>query len=171
MKGESAARSAATRIASVCERAAEATGDLAAAALLTLAFSIVAGITLRWFSVDNSWTYDLDLFSLIWVAFAGAVLTARRDHHVTAGIALENIMGGRGRLLTMVRFLIVGVFLALLAISGWSQAHDALVTHKTTLDIVQWPVWIAQIAVPVGAALWAVAELGKSLRKLFAAAE
>ena len=154
------------RVARGCRWLAEAAGHFAAAVLLVLTGSIVLGIALRLVGIDNSWTYDLDLFSLVWVAFAGAVLTATRDHHVTAGIAVENMLGGRGAALSVLRLLIVGGFLVLFVISGWRQAHDSLVTHKSTLDTVQWPVWVAQAALPVGGALWIVAELGKCLRKL-----
>lgn len=134
--------------------------------MLVLTLAIVLGITLRWGGIDNSWTYDLDLFALVWVAFAGAVLTARRDHHVTAGIALENLLGGRGRLLSVLRFIVVAGFLGLFVISGWRQAQVSWATHETTLDTAQWPVWVAQAALPFGALLWIVAELAKLLTKL-----
>lgn len=156
--------------ARVCGRLADATGHLAAAMLLLLTLAIVLGITLRWVGIDNSWTYDLDLFSLVWVAFAGAVLTSWRDHHVTAGIALENLLGGRGTVLSLVRFAIVAGFLVLFTVSGYQQTKVSLVTHETTLDIAQWPVWIAQAALPLGTALWAIAELAKLLRRLGATA-
>lgn len=154
------------RLGAGCLGLAEAAGHVAAAVLLVLTLSIVLGIVLRWIGIDNSWTYDLDLFTLVWVAFAGAVLTSARDHHVSAGIAIENLLGGRGVMLSLLRLLLVGGFLVLLTVSGWRQAQESLLTHKTTLDTVQWPVWVAQAALPVGAALWAVAELGKCLKKI-----
>lgn len=166
-----AVRRSLARVGEGCLGLGEAAGHAAAAVLLVLTLSIVLGVVLRWIGVDNSWTYDLDLFSLVWVAFAGAALTAARDHHVSAGIALENMLGGRGAALSVLRLILVGAFLVLFTVSGWRQAHESLLTHKTTLDTVQWPVWVAQAALPAGAALWAVAELGKCLRKLTAKPE
>lgn len=154
------------RGARICSRVADAAGHPAAVMLLVLTLAIVLGITLRWVRIDNSWTYDLDLFALVWVAFAGAALTAWRDYHVTAGIALENILGRRGDLLSIVRFIIVSGFLVLFTISGWEQAQVSWATHETTLDIAQWPVWVAQAALPLGSALWVVAELAKLLHRL-----
>lgn len=159
-------RRRAVALADASVAVADATGDFAALMLLMLTLGIVLGITLRWVDIDNSWTYDFDLFSLVWVAFAGAVFTARRDRHVTAGIALENMLGGRGTAVSVLRFAIVGIFLVLFAISGFREALDSLQTHETTFDTVEWPVWTTKAALPVGAALWALIEAAKFLRRI-----
>ena len=155
----------ALRLGGIMGRLADVTGHVAAAALLVLTVSIVLGITLRIVHIDNSWTYDLDLFSLAWLAFTGAVLTSLRNHHVTAGIALENLLGGRGTLLSLIRFIVIATFLVVFTISGYRQAYTSFVTHETTLDVVLWPVWVAEAALPVGAALWLAAEIHKLLRR------
>ncbi len=147
-------------------RMAAVIGHMAAAVLLVLAATIVLGIGLRLVGIDNYWTYDLDLFSLVWLAFFGAVLTSLREHHVTAGIALENILGGRGAVLNLLRFLIVAAFLVVFAVSGFRQAYSSFITHETTIDVVAWPVWVAEAALPLGALFWLVAEVHKFLRRL-----
>ncbi|HEU4660777.1 MAG TPA: TRAP transporter small permease subunit, partial [Pseudolabrys sp.] len=76
---------------------------MASAILVLLSVGIVLGVVLRWVQLDNSWTYDFDLFTLVWAAFAGAAYTSLRGRHVTAGIAIENIIG-RGTLLAVLRF-------------------------------------------------------------------
>lgn len=164
-------RRACERAGDACALVADAAGHGAAFILLLLTLSIVLGITLRWIGIDNSWTYDMDLFTLVWTAFAGAVYTSLRGHHVTAGIALENMIGGRGTILSIIRFVIIVGFLILLTVSGYRQAHVGLLTHKTTLDVSEWPVWVAQASLPVGAALWAVAEAAKFLRQIARAGE
>lgn len=159
-------RRACERVGDGCAWVADAAGHGAALVLLLLTLSIVLGITLRWIGIDNSWTYDMDLFTLVWTAFAGAVYTSLREHHVTAGIALENVFGGRGTILSIIRFVIIVGFLIVLTISGYEQAQVSFVTGKTTLDISEWPVWIAQASLPLGAGLWAVAETSKFLRRM-----
>lgn len=163
--GVERSRGIAHRLWVLTGRLADATGHFAAATLLVLTFSIVLGIALRVLSIDNSWTYDVDLFTLIWLSFFGAVLTSLRNHHVTAGIALEKIFG-RGKLLSLLRFAAVVTFLVLFAVSGYRLTYTSFTTHETTLDVVQWPVWIAEAALPIGAALWLVAEVHKLLRTL-----
>lgn len=144
---------------------ADGAGHAAAAVYLVLTLSIILGIALRALDIDNSWTYDVDLFALIWLAFLGAAFTSLRDHHVTAGIALENMFGGRGRVLSVIRYLVVAAFLVLFTVSGYQQAIGSFVNHETTLDVVGWPVWIADSALPVGTFLWLVAETYKLLRR------
>jgi TRAP-type C4-dicarboxylate transport system permease small subunit len=142
---------------------AESAGHLAALVLLVLTLTIVLGIILREVRIDNYWTYDLDLFALAWLSFIGAVLTSLRNHHVTAGIALENFLGGRGKVLGCIRFTIIAVFLVMFAISGYRLAFSSFITHETTLDIVQWPIWVAKVALPLGGAAWLIAETHKVL--------
>jgi len=145
---------------------ADITGHAAAAVFLLLTLSVVAGIALRLFGIDNSWTYDLDLYSLVWIAFLGAAFTARRGRHVTAGIALENIFGGRGTVLSLIRFAVIAVFLGIFTWSGIQQAYGSYLNHETTLDVVQWPVWVAVAALPAGTALWLIAEVHRLLHHL-----
>ncbi|MEX6505880.1 TRAP transporter small permease [Jiella sp. M17.18] len=151
-------------VAGAGDRLAGAVGHIGMVALLALTAGIILGIVLRWVRIDNSWTYDLDLFALVWVAFAGAVMTARFDRHVTSGIAIERMVEGPLRLaFRIVRVVIVVGFLVLLTVSAWRDTLSSFSTHETTIDVVQWPVWIAKAAIPVGAAFWALAELCKAV--------
>lgn len=142
---------------------ADVAGHAAAAVFLLLALSVIAGITLRLFGIDNSWTYDLDLYSLVWIAFLGAAFTARDGRHVTAGIALENLLGGRGTVLGIIRFAVIAAFLGIFTWSGVEQAYGSYYNHETTLDVVQWPVWVTVAALPAGTALWLIAEAHRLL--------
>lgn len=161
-------RRTALRLSAVTGRLADWTGHLAAGLLLLLTLSIILGITLRRVGIDNSWTYDLDLFTLVWMAFTGAVLTALRGRHVTAGISLEKLFGGQAIIFfTVLRFAIVAAFLLIFTISGYRQMETSFVTNEKTLDVVSWSVWIAEAALPAGGVLWLVAEAHNLLRQLF----
>lgn len=143
-------------------------GYVAAGIMLLLAVSVMLGITLRALGIDNSWTYDLDTFALVWLAFFGAALTALRGGHVTSGVALENLFTGDTalRVLATLRFIIVVGFLIVFAVSSLDQAQSSFATHETTLDIVQWPVWIAKAALPLGTLFWLIAEVHKFIKRI-----
>jgi C4-dicarboxylate transporter, DctQ subunit len=143
----------------------DALGHVASFVLVLLTLGIMLGISLRWVGIDNSWTYDFDLFTLVWAAFAGAAYTSLRGRHVTAGIALENVLG-RGTLLAVIRLIVVIGFLGLFTISGFWDTLSSFQTNETTIDVDQWSVWIAKAALPIGAFAWAVAEIAKFLRQL-----
>lgn len=138
-----------------------AAGVIAGVITLVLTASVLAGITLRFVSIDNSWTYDLDTFALIWLAFLGAAYTGYRGAHVTSGISLEHLLGRGAIVLMLLRFVIVAGFLGVFVYSGWSQFHSSWLFNEKTLDIAQWPVWVAKLALPVGGAAWLAGECHK----------
>jgi len=142
-----------------------AAGVLASIVVLLLAASVLLGIILRSISIDNSWTYDLDTFCLVWLAFLGAAYTGYRGAHVTSGISLEHVLGG-ARLLLIVRFVIVAAFLLVFIRSGYDQWHSSWLFDEKTLDVVQWPVWIAKLALPIGGIGWLAGEIHKILASL-----
>lgn len=155
-------------VRSVTHWIGEAVGYVSAAALVALTLSIVLGIAMRTTGIDNSWTYDVDLFTLIWVAFVGAAYTAVRGQHVTSGLSPEMIFTNSKTLFVWVRFAVMAVFLLLFTASGFMQFMNSLQTHETTLDVMSWPVWIATIALPLGTLLWLVAEIHQLLKQLAA---
>lgn len=160
---DSARRPVLAGAAAVFGWAGQAAGVVAAITTLVLAASVLLGIILRSISIDNSWTYDLDHFALVWLAFVGAAYTGYRGSHVTAGISLEHLFGRGAILLVLLRFLIVAGFLAVFVYSGYTQFHSSWLFNEKTLDIAQWPVWVAKLALPVGGAAWLAAEIHKLL--------
>ena len=152
----------------VGERIVDAVSHLASLSLLFLTAGLLLGIVLRWFAIDNSWTYGFDLISLVWVAFGGAVVAAKFDYHVTAGISLETHFPRLGIALPLVRFVIVIGFLVLFLISGWQDVSNSYLNHETTYDVTEWPVWVGKAALPVGCLFWAFAEVVKFGRALLA---
>lgn len=143
-------------------------GYVSAVLMVIMTISIILGIVMRTVHIDNSWTYDVDLFSLIWVAFVGASFTALRREHVTSGVALENSFPGIAGLMHILRFVIIALFLVVFGISGFRQFFSSVATHETTLDVMSWPVWIPHLALPVGAALWLIFEIFHFVRGLSA---
>ncbi|CAM5195039.1 hypothetical protein CDEF62S_01635 [Castellaniella defragrans] len=146
----------------------QAVGYASAVLMVVMTLSILLGIVMRATHIDNSWTYDVDLFSLIWVAFLGASFTALREEHVTSGIALENAYPRCAGLMLVLRFVIIAAFLLTFTISGFSQFLDSFQTHETTLDVMSWPVWIPHLALPVGTLLWLIFEIHHFLRRVTA---
>lgn len=148
-----------------------AAGAVAAVITIVLAASVLLGIVLRSIAIDNAWTFDLDTFCLIWLAFLGAAYTGYRGAHVTPGISLEHLFGRGAILLAVLRFVIVAGFLGVFVYSGYQQFHSSLLFNEKTLDIAQWPVWIAKLALPVGAVAWLAGEIHKMLSLLAGTAE
>ena len=152
----------------VTDRLGQGVGHLSAILMVIMTLSILLGIVMRATHIDNSWTYDVDLFALIWVAFVGASFTALREEHVTSGIALENAYPRCAGVMLVLRFVIMAAFLVTFTVSGLSQFLNSVQTSETTLDVMSWPVWIPHLALPVGTLLWLIFEIHHFLRRLSA---
>jgi TRAP-type C4-dicarboxylate transport system permease small subunit len=152
------------------EHAGAVVGHLGIAAIVALSAAVCLGVAMRWFGFDTDWVFDLNLFALVWLAGAGAALTAVHRAHVTAGIALERFVPRARRLLNALRALLIIPFLLLVAGAGTLQAQRAFVDHEVTFDLAAWPVWIAQLSIPVGMLAWAMVEAAYAVR-LFAGGE
>ncbi|HEX7387731.1 MAG TPA: TRAP transporter small permease subunit [Castellaniella sp.] len=150
------------------QRLGKVVGYVSAFLMVVMSLSIILGIVMRTVHIDNSWTYDVDLFSLIWVAFVGASFTALRGEHVTSGVALENMLPRCAGLMLVLRFVIISAFLVVFTISGFEQFLNSVQTHETTLDVMSWPVWIPHLALPVGTILWLAFEIHHFVRGLVA---
>jgi len=131
---------------------------------VALTVSVCVDVAMRWSGLDTEWVFDLNLFAIMWLAAAGAALTALHHAHVTAGIALERFFPRARVVLNVMRAVIIIPFLLLVAVSGAIQAIQAFHVHQTTFDLAAWPVWIAQIAIPIGMFAWAAVEFAFTLR-------
>ncbi|TMV83946.1 TRAP transporter small permease [Thioclava sp. BHET1] len=152
----------------ICDLVTDIVGVIGGLALIALTTGIVLGIGLREIGIDNTWTYDFDLYGLVWTAFVGAVLTARQGRHVTAGIALELYTPPKVTIFVrLLRALLVIAFLCLLTYAGWVEAASSYSGNETTIDVAQWPVWIAKIALPIGAGFWGLVEIARTIRLIF----
>ncbi|MGB6008924.1 TRAP transporter small permease [Castellaniella sp.] len=147
-------------------RISDVLGHIAAAALIVLTIALTLGVGLRLFRVDSSWTYNIGLFSLMWVAFIGASYCALRDFHVTAGISIEHFIHRGHRVIVALRYVVLLVFLAVFLFSAWNKFLETLLTHQRTVDSLRWELWIAQISAPIGIGGWLLADLGKFIRKM-----
>lgn len=150
----------------ILDAIAEIVGYVSAVVMVILVVSITLGIVMRTWNMDNTWTYDVDLFALIWLAFVGAAYTHMRGHHVTSGLSPELLFPRQKMLFTVIRFIIIVGFLAVFTVSGWAQFMNSVVTHETTIDVMSWPVWVATLALPVGTFLWLLAEVRALLASL-----
>lgn len=139
-------------------------GHLGVVSLAVLACSVCLGVAMRWASVGTEWVFDLNVFALVWLAFAGAALTSLHGKHVNAGIALERFFPRARGVLNAVRALVIIPLLLLITVLTAMQAWRAVVDHQLTFDLAAWPVWIAEVSMPIGAFAWACAEVAKLAR-------
>jgi TRAP-type transport system small permease protein len=116
------------------------------ASIIVLVFS---NVVLHLFGRDIAWTTELSEVLMVWVTFIGGAAAARRGEHV-AITELVDLLGGRGRRWadTAAQVVSAGVLLLLVGYgmsvvqSGWGNR----------LTVLNWPMSIEYLALPVGSA-------------------
>jgi TRAP-type C4-dicarboxylate transport system permease small subunit len=126
------------------------------ALLVVLAVEVLAGIAFRAARRPLSWYDEVASVLLAWITYYGSALAALKRSHI-AFPGLVNAMPRPGRFVALaIREMAVLGFFLVLAWQGISilqtLAGEALVT-------VEIPVTVTQSVIPIGAALFVVAEL------------
>ena len=130
---------------------------LAAALFVAAGAMLTYEVAARYFFVaPTRWAAELSQYCLIWgslIAMAW-VLRERRHIAVSAGLALLS-PGGR-RIADLLALLVVLALSVVVAWYGFDIFHDSLARGRTTGSLMNLPIWIVELAVPVGFALLGV---------------
>jgi TRAP-type C4-dicarboxylate transport system permease small subunit len=111
---------------------------------------VFANVVLHAFHRDIAWTTELCELFMVWVTFLGAAAATRRGGHM-AITEIVDLTRGRARLaLEAAIQLGVAVVLLMLTVYGWSLANSM---WGTLLTVLEWPMAVQYLALPVGSAL------------------
>jgi len=141
------------RVRQLVERAME---WIVLALLAMLAIEVMAGIIFRFAGRPLSWYDEVASVLLAWITYYGGALAALKRSHI-AFPGLVNAMPRAGRFVALaIREMAVLGFFLVLAWQGTSILHVLAGETLVTVDI---PVALTQSVIPIGAALFVVAEL------------
>lgn len=139
---------------------------LFAATGVMLTYEVIARY---FFTAPTIWAAELSQMALIWGSLVAMpwLLGARR--HITVS-AVTSLMGPRTRRISqLLAMSVVLLFSAIVTIWGWEIFYDSFVRGRTTGSLMNWPVWIVQLAIPVGFGLLSIQAVIEIIR-IFAAA-
>ncbi|HKC61623.1 MAG TPA: TRAP transporter small permease subunit [Myxococcales bacterium] len=129
---------------------------ISAALLVALAAEVLVGIAFRAAGRPLSWYDEVASVLLAWVTYYGSALAAlKRSHIGFPGLVNALPPGGRMAALVAQEVAVIGFF-ALLAVWG---VRVLQLLGGETLVTVDVPVRVTQSVIPIGAALFIVAEL------------
>ncbi|MCR9138129.1 MAG: TRAP transporter small permease [Alphaproteobacteria bacterium] len=108
------------------------------------------------FAAPTSWAAELSQMALIWGSLIAMpwILAARR--HITVTAITAKLSARNKRLADGAAMIVVLVFSLIVTIWGWDIFHDSFVRGRTTGSLLNLPVWIIELAVPVGFGLLAI---------------
>jgi TRAP-type C4-dicarboxylate transport system permease small subunit len=128
-------------------------GALVDASTIAMGASIIAlvfsNVILHFFGLDIAWTTELSELLMVWVTFIGGAAAARRGEHVAIS-ELVDLLGGRGRQWADASAQIVSAIVLLLLI-GYGMSI-VVSSWSNRLTVLNWPMSIEYLALPVGSA-------------------
>jgi TRAP-type transport system small permease protein len=126
------------------------------ALLVVLGVEVLAGIAFRAAGRPLAWYDEVASVLLAWITYYGSALAALKKSHIGfPGLVNALPRGGRYAALAVREVAVIGFFVVL----AWQGVAILRVLAGETLVTVDLPVALTQSVIPVGGALFVVAEL------------
>ncbi len=102
--------------------------------------------------INTSWAQELTIYLFVWMAKFGAAYGVRTGIHVGVDV-LVNRLAPQGRRATILFGLLSGaLFTGLIAAFGAEFVFELSSTSSTS-EVLELPIWIVYLAIPLGSAL------------------
>lgn len=120
------------------------------AMLAAMAMMVFANVALR-FLTDESilWVEEVSRYLMIWLTFLGSGLVLRYGGH----IGIDALQDALPRYASYLRWVIFVLLISFFAFMVWVGIRYALLTWNQTTPVMQIPVGIVYLAMPIGFAL------------------
>jgi len=134
---------------------------LMAATGVMLTYEVIA----RYFFIRPTiWAAELSQLCLIWGCLLGMAYLLQARRHITVNAVTTLLPVGAQKIAAAIALIVVVVFSVIVTIWGWDIFHDSFSRGRTTGSLLNLPVWIAELSVPVGFGLLAVQGVVELLR-------
>ena len=136
---------------------------------LTLVIGLIVcyGVVTRYIlNRPIGWGEEVSTYLMIWAAFLGAGYTMQMDGHIGVDVITRKLPGKIQDRLAHAKDLGGILFLALLAVKGFADCALSVRLGETSISELSIPMFIPQLAVPVGSILVALQLAEKLLARL-----
>jgi C4-dicarboxylate transporter DctQ subunit len=128
-----------------------------AGAGLASALFVFAGIMLTYevvaryfFTKPTSWAAELSQMCLIWGSLLAMAYLLSKRQHIQVDAVVQLLPAYLVRCVDVVVLVVVGVFAAVVTWYGFEIFYDSFTRGRTTGSLLNIPIWIVELAVPVG---------------------
>jgi TRAP-type transport system small permease protein len=111
---------------------------------------VFANVVLHLLSRDLAWVIELSELLMVWVTFLGAAAATRRGAHMAVTELVDLVHGASRRVVEAAIQLCVAGVLLLLTVYGWRLM---IAGWHGLLTVLDWPMGIQYMALPVGSAV------------------
>ncbi|MFC3614166.1 TRAP transporter small permease [Lutimaribacter marinistellae] len=129
-------------------------GILGACLLAATGAMLTYEVVARYFFIrPTTWAAELSQLCLMWGCLLAMAWVLNTRRHITVN-AVTNLLPKRVQQGCVAFSLIaIIVFSVIVTIWGWEIFHDSFVRGRTTGSLLNLPIWISELSVPVGFAL------------------
>ncbi|WP_347310449.1 TRAP transporter small permease [Defluviimonas sp. SAOS-178_SWC] len=125
-------------------------------AMLLAVCILLANVFLRYtFAAPISWAEELAIRLVIWMVFVGCSILVREQGHLAIDLLPRSLSDRMRGGLTILVWLISGAFLAWLLLVSSQHTINAYRSGQV-LPMLQLPIWLGYLAIPVGSLLMIV---------------
>jgi len=114
------------------------------------------------------WSEEVGTYLMVWAAFLAAGYTMQMDGHIGVDAVCRKLSLPAQARLNLAKYLVGIVFLVLLAWKGITDCSLSIKLGQVSISELAIPMYIPQLALPVGAILVALQLLEKLLSQLLA---
>ncbi len=147
------------------DRLSELFGRVAAWLFFVIGGMIVFEVVARYvFLSPTIWAEELSRFAQIWATYLAAAYVLKNRHLIRIDIAARKL-GPRFRIVS--ELLTLGVIIAFCAVAivyGTEIMVDSIVQGRATPTMLSVPMWLTEIAIPLGAALLMIQAIAEAIR-------
>ena len=98
------------------------------------------------------WTEEATIYLIILSTFVGAVITLRHNEHVGVDLLPAFLKEGGKKAFGVLSALLVALYCGVIGVLGWLMLTEPAATNVVT-PALKLPLWIVQIALPIGLTL------------------
>lgn len=132
-------------------------GAVAGACIVLITLMILAQIVGRWFGVIIPSTEDFSGYLLAAASFLALAYTFRRGGHIRVTLLVRLLAGSLQRKLMYVALILFTVIVGYGTGYLFQMVHESWKFHELSQGYIVIPIWIPQLPVAVGAALFLIA--------------
>jgi TRAP-type C4-dicarboxylate transport system permease small subunit len=127
---------------------------ICAACILAIAFVVLYEIVARFvFDAPTTWSQEIAVYLLLALTFLGLAPTLAANEHIRIDMLARRFRPRVRRALEVVVCLSMAAFAAVAAWGGVDMVRQSLRFGRKSLTLLEVPVWIPQLLVPIGSVM------------------
>lgn len=124
---------------------------LASALFVFAGFMLTYEVVARYFfTKPTSWAAELSQMCLIWGSLLAMAYLLSKRQHIQVDALVQLLPTYLIRCVDVAVMCVIGVFAALVTWYGFEIFYDSFTRGRTTGSLLNIPIWIVELAVPVG---------------------